>query len=336
MQQNDSAYENTAREFDFLKAHTVVETGDVDELAETLTRIYDARSVACIGDATDFYGKAAIFQFATCSLSYCCYRGTVEADFADDNEQRFHFAIAGSAKASSYRNVVDIDPSVIVSTLGETTFTFGSAFKQMVLRADRLQLERDVGLLLGANPKGSISFAPTTRLTSGHAALFRRTALQSAGIVDGTAGSIPPPLLNEIEQTIRMAALFGVPHNFSEMITATPASSSSGRVKRIEEWIDANWRESITLERLVEISGVSGRSIFMAFKKMRGYSPMAYVKARRLKAAKEMLSTGAPDVTVTGIGYFCHFTNMSRFADDYRCQFGELPSRTLQRAKIRA
>ena len=75
------------------------------------------------------------------------------------------------------------------------------------------------------------------------------------------------------------------------------------------------------------------RSIFAAFKKTRGYTPMAYLRKVRLNAARELLLSAAPGVSVTGVSLACNFKNTGNFARDYQLQFGEFPSETLRRGK---
>ncbi len=65
----------------------------------------------------------------------------------------------------------------------------------------------------------------------------------------------------------------------------------------------------------------------------RGYTPMAYLKKVRLKAAREMLLRADPRATVTGIMFACNFSNQGHFASDYHLEFGELPSDTLRRSR---
>ena len=104
-------------------------------------------------------------------------------------------------------------------------------------------------------------------------------------------------------------------------------------VRRIEEFIEAHWQEAITIERLAAEVGVSARAIFRAFERSRGYSPMAFAKAIRLKRAREILTSGDPRVSVTATAFQSNFASPSRFAKDYREAFGELPSETMFRMR---
>ena len=65
-------------------------------------------------------------------------------------------------------------------------------------------------------------------------------------------------------------------HNHSHLLERSAPDASARLVRRVEEYIEANWQRPITLEGLVALTGVSALSLFQSFKKYRGYSPMKF------------------------------------------------------------
>jgi transcriptional regulator GlxA family with amidase domain len=61
---------------------------------------------------------------------------------------------------------------------------------------------------------------------------------------------------------------------------------------------------------------------------------MAFVKAVRLRHARDMLLSGDPGVSVASAASACNFLNQGHFAKHYRLAFGELPSATLSAAGL--
>ncbi len=120
-------------------------------------------------------------------------------------------------------------------------------------------------------------------------------------------------------------------HQFTGQLHRTPAETSPEHVKQAEEFIEANWNQPITMESLTQVTGVSARTLFRTFEKLRGYSPMAFVKKVRLDHAHTALSKPNASTTVTGEAFAHGFLNPGCFAHDYWTIFGELPSETLNR-----
>jgi transcriptional regulator GlxA family with amidase domain len=107
------------------------------------------------------------------------------------------------------------------------------------------------------------------------------------------------------------------------------------QVRRAEAYIEAHWDQAITVETLAEVAGTSARTLFHAFKLSRGQSPMAFVKQVRLARARQMLENPHLRCSVSSVAFACGFGNLGHFARDYAQRFGETPSRTLGRAKLR-
>lgn len=109
------------------------------------------------------------------------------------------------------------------------------------------------------------------------------------------------------------------------------SKSSGTRLRVAEEYLAAHVGNPICAADLVEAVGVSQRSLFRAFREHRGQGPMAFLRDRRLEAARHrLLVAEAEETTVTEIALRYGFTHLSRFASEYHKAFGELPSETLR------
>jgi transcriptional regulator GlxA family with amidase domain len=142
-------------------------------------------------------------------------------------------------------------------------------------------------------------------------------------------------VLHELEQTVLVAFLAANRHNFSHLLEREPKDTLPSHVSRAEDFIEAHWDQAITIEKLVEATGVGARAIFRAFQQTRGYSPMAFARTVRLRHAHRMLATPDRETSVTAVAFICGFGNLGHFARDYRETFGERPSETLARANRR-
>ncbi|MBI1203633.1 MAG: helix-turn-helix domain-containing protein [Rhodopseudomonas sp.] len=314
----------------YLNNHTVIDTDNPERIRAVLIDVFDAKSFDLLDEQARFKSKAGAFNFGGCNLSYCSYGSTSKVAFRDQNYVRFQFAISGGGLAATSRTSAEVAPDVIISTPAETTLTFGHGFQQLVLRIDRMALQRDLAALLGVRPKQDIEFAASTDVGAGYAARFRSKILNQAASLDIGNEAIPAPLLREMDQIMRLKALYAIRNNFSDRLNAPQKDTSAWQVRQVEEWIDAHWREDVTIEKLVQVSGASARSIFATFRNSRGYGPMTYLKKVRLEAARQMLLTAPPGGSVTAIALACGFLNTGHFAKLYKTRFGELPSETRQ------
>jgi transcriptional regulator GlxA family with amidase domain len=66
------------------------------------------------------------------------------------------------------------------------------------------------------------------------------------------------------------------------------------------------------------------------FRAYLGTTPLGWVRRRRLARARQQLLAAADRESVTGVALANGFTELGRFAGQYRNQFGELPSQTLK------
>ena len=74
-------------------------------------------------------------------------------------------------------------------------------------------------------------------------------------------------------------------------------------------------------------------SLQTSFQEVLGISPLAYLRTLRLNGARRMLLRGEPTMMVRDAVETWGFWHFSRFSEEYRQLFGELPSWTLHRAK---
>lgn len=119
-----------------------------------------------------------------------------------------------------------------------------------------------------------------------------------------------------------------------EQAGARGASAGSlRRVERLERWLDLHLGENLTLDQLCAVSGVGWRALQKLTMARYGQSPLEWVNARRLAAARERLLNSPPGLPISMVALDCGFAHLGRFSATYRRVFGELPSATLAAAR---
>ena len=99
-----------------------------------------------------------------------------------------------------------------------------------------------------------------------------------------------------------------------------------------ESYASQRQYHNVTLTDLCHVSGASERRIRHAFNECYGVSPMAFLRSAALYEVRRVLLLGptSRDVVSRAASDF-GFRHLSRFADQYRSLFGELPSSTVAR-----
>jgi AraC-like DNA-binding protein len=138
-------------------------------------------------------------------------------------------------------------------------------------------------------------------------------------------------MAQQLEQLLVNTLLHVQPHNYSGELSHQPPNIAPRHVKRAEEFINSNYKKEINSDDLVCVSGVSARTLYQGFQKFRGISPMKLLKATRLEQVNKALLKADPRDCVTRIATDCGFSQLGRFAVEYRQRFGESPSETLKR-----
>jgi AraC family ethanolamine operon transcriptional activator len=103
-------------------------------------------------------------------------------------------------------------------------------------------------------------------------------------------------------------------------------------LQRAENFMRANLRRDIYLNEMCDAAGVSERALRYVFDDLLGTSPNRYLSMLRLCTACRCLSMAdASRRSVKSVALSCGLWDLSRFADNYRRIFGELPRDTLLR-----
>ena len=104
-------------------------------------------------------------------------------------------------------------------------------------------------------------------------------------------------------------------------------------VRRARDYARQRIADPLRVIDLCQAAGVSRRSLQTSFQEVLGISPLAYLRTLRLNGARRMLLRGEPTMMVRDAVETWGFWHFSRFSEEYRQLFGELPSWTLHRAK---
>ncbi|HZR90216.1 MAG TPA: AraC family transcriptional regulator [Bradyrhizobium sp.] len=318
-----------------LSRSPVVRTRDPEEMRNALVTVYGATGFA-VAKPAEFEGVANYLLLSRIGLGFCGYGAKTVVEFPEGDFARLQIGLKGKAGlilGSTTTIPVNEQQAGITPPGRPTSVMFEPGFEQLILRIRAGALENALTTLLGAKPRGTLVFDPTAPPKHPTAQLLRELITFLANQLNSTAAQLPKPMLLELEQALIVTFLSAHRHNFTEVLESAATEPAPLVVRLAEEYVEANWARAITIEELASQTNTSIRSLYAAFKKHRGYSPMRFAKTVRLRRARQMLLEGNPRTSVSQIAFRCGFGNLGHFARDFRQMFGELPSEVFARAQ---
>ncbi len=99
-------------------------------------------------------------------------------------------------------------------------------------------------------------------------------------------------------------------------------------------WLDTHPDHPMRLDTLAAVAGIRPRTLEAHFRRHLGTTPLGWVRRTRLARARQELLAARDGARVTDVATANGFSELGRFAAQYRLQFGESPSQTLKAARV--
>lgn len=314
-----------------LHRYPLFRAGSAEEFREALLTLYGASRVD-VDKSADFRAWGNNIAVGDIALNYAACNGRIALHFPEMDYVRQQIGMRGRSTTTLAGREVGVDRGQACTTsLGRAMrVDCEPGHERLTLRIKTEALEKKLASLLGTRPKSALEFEPSLDLAKPAARQMNHLLRYVIGLFDTESSEPPPVVLRELEQAIIVSFLAANEHPYSRTLTEPPPGAAPRQVRLAEEYIEAHWREAITIEKLAEATGVSARVLFRAFRQHRGCTPMEFAKQVRLQRARQMLS--APEASVTAVAFACGFLSTGHFARAYREVFGELPSETTRRS----
>jgi AraC-like DNA-binding protein len=253
--------------------------------------------------------------------------------FGEASFVRQYFTLRGAGRFAAGTRLGELSvgsPSPIIPAYTPVDLDFEQA-DLLVLRIEYSALKRYLAVLVGREIDRDIVFHDDTMMNPAVGSL-RRGAFHFASDYNARGQNLSDLVVVETERMLIMKFLMSNWHNYTLELLRKPPEVSNSAIKKVKEFIEANWDKPISIEGMAAVAKVSARSLFRQFRKDCGCSPAEFAKQIRLTRAREMLERASADTTVVDVAYTCGFQNAGHFARDFKLAFGELPSDTLKRA----
>jgi AraC-like DNA-binding protein len=319
-----------------LREHRLATT-NLDEAREILTRRYCSHRLVPRDRGAALDVRYAHTPLLDTSLNYLQYGA--EVDIHPREFETFylvHIPLAGRATLTAAGHQFNLQPGVaaIVSPCHEVSTTWNADCRQLMLKIERKSLEGLLSNIIFQPIGRALEFPVVFDLTAGLGASFYGMIRHLADeLAHNEAVAKSSLVCAQLEQTLLMLILCGAQHSYRDALQATERSVCPKHVVKAYQYMEANARENITIADLTRITGVSGRALYEGFRRFKGSSPKACLRAIRMQAIRKELLNGAEGDDVTRLAARWGFTHLGRFASTYQKIFGEKPSQTLRRRR---
>jgi AraC-like DNA-binding protein len=236
----------------------------------------------------------------------------------------------GSSEAISHKGCATVH-----SPHHHLRMCWSSECKKLVVRIDKNVFERQAVSLTGGPLRGELEFDLKMDVESGQGASWGRLAANFVDEIQRTPSILKSPIIAaQFEQLLMTSLLEWQPNSHLTAYREQQGTKLPRYVRITEEYIEAHCHLPISLENLVSVSGVSGRTLFAGFRKFRGISPMSHLRNIRMLRVRRELEKPSTAGSVTEVATSWGFYELGRFAAAYKKRFGEHPSDTLKRCRL--
>ena len=310
-----------------LRGHTLFRSYTAADLCRQVQERVGAQCI--VAPVTQVEAYANRYELPSGELWFTATSSPIELRMPDGPYIRMQFQRAGAGTTHFADRAVEVNAIQSCISPAEAVLEYGAGFQQLVWRARYDVLIRKLVALTGAPVARKLTFEPVFKRNKPESRAFVAILNCILANIDHAAVLAPAFVLAELEDALMVSMLFNFAHNMRGLLEQQVPAAGSWQVERVEEYIEEHLDAPFDMERIAEVTGISSRSIYRAFKRSRGYSPMAFVRQRRLQQARRMLKGGETNQTVTSVAFVCGFNDVGHFSREFSKAFGEMPSAVL-------
>lgn len=316
-----------------LASHPGLETHDIDEARERLSQVLRSHRLRPLGDVGELDLVHRMAELGDTAFHYLDYGADMEVLADELGFVLVQIPLAGRAvvRTRAGEVVATEDTAAVSAGADAPAIQYLAPNPRLMIRIDAGLVESRLGLVLGDRPRRPVRFDPAMDLTSPGGRSWRRLIDTVVSDLDGGGWISRSPLAAaSLERTLVDGLLAVHPSSYSERLEGHDTSVQPRSLRKAVSLIEDHCAEPLTTADVAEAVGVSVRSLQEAFRNHLGTTPMAHLRAVRIRQIHAELTAAGEDTTVTDVAMRWGVTHAGRFAQEYRRMYGRSPSQTLR------
>jgi AraC-like DNA-binding protein len=320
-------------------SNVTVRSTAVEEALEIGGRVYYPHKLAVLGAPSDFQMRLKATQLSSVTVGLLEYSTPVRVKTEPlGDSYQINFPVFGRVKLR-YGNDSTVATASTAAIHGPSKATsFEGWFEPAQLCGIKVPMDllnRELETLLGRAPEKDLAFETHADMNTHRGREWRFAVEILLGALRNAESLTASPLIAvpAVQCTVR-GLLLWAPNNYSAELAGPTAAVESAVVRRAVDFIEANAHRPLTVDDVAGDACASLRALQMGFRKHLDSTPMAYLRAVRLRRVRSELLSAGPTARVADIAARWGFPHAGRFASQYTQLFGEAPSQTLRNSMV--
>jgi AraC-like DNA-binding protein len=313
----------------------IVGTTSLEEARDAVARVYLTHDLTAADDRIDMTLNAVTDRHLT--LGHLTYRAETQLRMPP-TEDCYHVNLTTVGRTEADRSdgarttTEGRRSAAVLNPMQRNTVRWSADAEQLILKITRTSLESHLSDLTGQSVAAVIDFDFGLDLTDAPGQSLLNSVEFLARELDRPGGLADMPLAREqLEAFVMTQVLTAGRHQFSDALAAPAEAIRYGRLAPVVAYLEEHADEALTPQQLARVGCMSVRTLHAAFQQQFGESPMGYLRRIRLDRVRaELVQCNPVETRVTDVAMRWGFFHQSRFAQQYRDRFGELPSATLR------
>ena len=318
-----------------LARYPVLDTRSLEEARDAVTRVYLDHELTAPHDRMAMTLNATSDRLFT--VGYLTYQSEARL-VMPPTEDNYHVNLTlrgrtdGSRTDGERRSTHARASGLVLRPDQENTVRWSADAEQLILKIPRRSLETHLADQLNRPVTEILDFDFGLDLTTAAGGTLLSSVEFFARELDRPGGLADMPVAREqLEAFVMTQLLHAGRHQFLDELTAPVEPVRRGRLGPVVDYMEQHADEPLSPQELARVGCMSVRTLHATFAQELGESPMGYLRRIRLDHVRaELLRCDAGTTRVTDVALRWGFFHQSRFAQQYRDRFGELPSETLR------